>query len=288
MAEIYERVTALAEESGARLVHCCGFDAIPSDLSVLVAQETMMAEHGCYSKRVSGRMGKARGGFSGGTVASMLLAVEQAVRDKRVRRLLMDPYALYPEDLEPGEDGPEQLGARWDERFESWTAPFVMAPLNTKVVRRSNALASLIYGSDFRYDEAMLTGNRGQALVIAGAMAAFTGAAALAPARMLLKKLLPSSGEGPSPDQRERGFFEFFCHAEHPDDPDKDVRIAAKGKRDPGYGATSRMLAESGLSLAFDPLTVEGGIWTPASALGLHLVERLKKVDITFEIAPTH
>ncbi len=282
MAEVFERVSALAEESGARLVHCCGFDAIPTDLSVLVAQDTMLERHGCYARVVSGRMGKSKGAASGGTVASMMVAVEQASRDARIRKLLMDPYALYPAELAPGLDKPEQTGPRWDDRFESWTAPFVMAPLNTKVVRRSNALASLIYGEDFQYDEAMLCSSRGQALMVSGGIATTVGLAALKPTRQLLKRVLPDPGEGPDADLRESGFFEFFCHAEHPEDSDKDVRVRVYGKRDPGYGATSRMLAQSGLCLAFDDLEVEGGIWTPASALGQHLVKRLSDVDITF------
>lgn len=283
MAEIYERISALAHESGARLVHCCGFDSIPSDLSVMVAQQTMEARHGCTAKVVSGRMGRAKGGFSGGTAASLLLAVEQASRDARVRRLLKDPYALYPTELKPGDDEPDQTDVRWDDRFEAWTAPFVMASINSKVVRRSNALAQLPYGADFRYDEAQLCKSRAQALLTAGGLGLGMAAAAIGPTRQLLKKALPDPGEGPDEKLRESGFFEFFAHAEHPDDHSKDVRIQVYGQRDPGYGATSRMLAESGLCLAFDRLTVGGGIWTPASALGGHLVARLEQVDITFK-----
>jgi short subunit dehydrogenase-like uncharacterized protein len=283
MAEIYERISALAHESGARLVHCCGFDSIPSDLSVMVAQQTMEARHGCTAKVVSGRMGRAKGGFSGGTAASLMLAVEQASRDARVRRLLKDPYALYPADIPPGEDEPDQTDVRWDDRFDAWTAPFVMASINSKVVRRSNALAQLPYGADFRYDEAQLCKSRAQALLTAGGLGFGMVAAALAPTRALLKKVLPDPGEGPNETLRENGFFEFFAHAEHPEDSAKDIRIRVFGKRDPGYGATSRMLAEAGLCLAFDRLTVGGGIWTPASALGGHLVARLEKVDITFQ-----
>ena len=283
MASIFERVSPLAEETGARLIHCCGFDSIPSDLGVFVAQQSMMNKHGLFATKVSGRMGKSKGAVSGGTVASMLLAVEQAVSDPIARKVLNDPYGLYPSELSPGSDGPDQRGVRWDDRFESWTGPFVMAAINSKVVRRSNALASLVYGADFSYDESLLVDNRRSGLLMAGGMSIGMTALAIPPLRRLISKRLPQPGEGPSVSERENGFFEFFVHAHHPTDSEKDVRICVKGKRDPGYGATSRMLAQAGLSLAFDDLDVEGGIWTPASALGNHLVNRLADVDIIFE-----
>ena len=283
MASIFERVSPLAEETGARLIHCCGFDSIPSDLGVFVAQQSMMNKHGLFATKVSGRMGKSKGAVSGGTVASMLLAVEQAVSDPIARKVLNDPYGLYPLELSPGSDGPDQRGVRWDDCFESWTGPFVMAAINSKVVRRSNALASLVYGADFSYDESLLVDNRRSGLLMAGGMSIGMAALAIPPLRRLISKRLPQPGEGPSVSERENGFFEFFVHAHHPTDSEKDVRICVKGKRDPGYGATSRMLAQAGLSLAFDDLDVEGGIWTPASALGNHLVNRLADVDIIFE-----
>ena len=283
MAPIFERVSPLAEETGARLIHCCGFDSIPSDLGVFVAQQSMMNKHGLFATKVSGRMGKSKGAVSGGTVASMLLAVEQAVSDPIARKVLNDPYGLYPSELSPGSDGPDQRGVRWDDHFESWTGPFVMAAINSKVVRRSNALASLVYGADFSYDESLLVDNRRSGLLMAGGMSIGMTALAIPPLRRLISKRLPQPGEGPSVSERENGFFEFFVHAHHPTDSENDVRICVKGKRDPGYGATSRMLAQAGLSLAFDDLDVEGGIWTPDSALGNHLVNRLADVDITFE-----
>ena len=286
MASVFERVSDAAEESGARLIHCCGFDSIPSDLGVYVAQKTMMKKHGLYARSVSGRMGQSKGAVSGGTVASMLLAMEQGMSDPIARKALNDPYALYPAELEPGNDGPDQRGAQWDDSFQSWTGPFVMAAINSKVVRRSNALASLMYGADFSYDEAMLMPNRRAALLLAGGSIVGMAALAIGPLRRLIAKRLPQPGEGPTLSERENGFFEFFVQAHHPEDASKSVRIKVKGKRDPGYGATSRMLAQAGLSLAFDDLSVEGGIWTPASGLGDHLVERLARVDITFEEVP--
>jgi short subunit dehydrogenase-like uncharacterized protein len=182
MASIFERVSPLAEETGARLIHCCGFDSIPSDLGVFVAQQRMMNKHGLFATKVSGRMGKSKGAVSGGTVASMLLAVEQAVSDPIARKVLNDPVrASTHRSLALAQDGPDQRGVRWDDRFESWTGPFVMAAINSKVVRRSNALASLVYGADFSYDESLLVDNRRSGLLMAGGMSIGMAALAIPP-----------------------------------------------------------------------------------------------------------
>ena len=284
MASVYDKATTAANETGARLVHTCGFDCIPSDMGVFFAQQTMLDLHGCYAKAVSGRMGRQKGAVSGGTVASMMLAVEQGASDPMARKALQDPYSLYPPEIAPGLDGSDQSGVRWDDKFQSWTGPFVMAAINTKVVRRSNALGSLLYGSDFRYEEATLADNRRGAMLVAAGSALALLLFVLKPTRYLLKRQLPKPGEGPSKTVRETGFFEFFVHAHHPEDTSKDVRVLVKGQRDPGYGATARMLAQAGLCLAFDDLTVEGGVWTPASAMGDALVKRLADADVTFEV----
>ncbi|MBT6351769.1 MAG: NAD(P)H-binding protein, partial [Halieaceae bacterium] len=151
MAGVFEQINPIAQASGARLVHCCGFDSIPSDLSVYLLQQQFKARYGCYASHISGRMGRASGGVSGGTVASLMFVAEQASKDASIRDTVMDPYALYPANVTPGNDVPDQAGIAWDENFESWTGPFVMAAINTKVVRRSHALAGLPYGADFRY-----------------------------------------------------------------------------------------------------------------------------------------
>jgi len=283
MSAVFDAVNPVAQKSGARLVHCCGFDSIPFDLGVFVAQEAMHERFGVYARHVRGRMGKFSGAFSGGTAASMLFMMEQATRDPSVRKRMMDPYALYPAGTAPGLDESDQMGARWDEVFDSWTGPFLMAPCNTRVIRRSNALLGFPYGTDFRYDESQLCGNRFKALGLAAGLGGFMGAALFPPTRYLVKKALPSSGEGPDRAARENGHFEYFVYAHHPMDSASDIRVTVKGKRDPGYGATSRMIAQSALCLAHDDLDVGGGIWTTASAMGRTLVKRLSTVDITFE-----
>jgi len=282
MASIYEDVNRRAQASGARIVHCCGFDSIPSDLSVYLAQKTFHDRFGFYATSVSGRMGRSLGAASGGTIASMLLAVEQAASDPIIRRLMANPYALYPTNLPAGPRVDDVKKATWDEQFDSWIGPFVMATINTKVVNRSNALMGLPYGDQFRYDEAQLCKRRRQAVLLSLGSGVGMVAAALAPTRALLKKVLPKPGEGPDAALREKGFFEFFSQAHHPENPADSVRIKVSGRRDPGYGATSRMLAQSALCLAEDDLDVGGGVWTTASAMAEPLIRRLASVDVQF------
>lgn len=285
MADMILRHQDRAEASGARLVHSCGFDSVPSDLGTWFVQQAMMREHGVPAGRVRGRVGRTRGAASGGTVASLLGVLEDAGRDRRVRRIARDPYALYPPGVEPGVDGADRLGAHFDTAFDQWTGPFVMASINTRVVRRSNAVLGFPWGSDFRYDEAQLCRSRGRALGLAAASrAAFLGLA-LGPTRRLAERFLPAPGDGPDARSRERGFFEMFFHAEHPGDTRRHLRARVTGDRDPGYGATSRMLAEAAVSLAVDNPGCAGGFWTPASAFGDALIERLRRnAGMTFDL----
>ncbi len=139
-----------ASDSGARLVHCCGFDSIPSDLGCLMLQQAMQARHGSRCREIRFILRKARGGFSGGTVASLLNLVEAARNDRALRRLLADPYALCPADAHRGPGPADPSSARWDELAQSWTAPFLMGPVNSRIVHRSNALLGDAYGADFR------------------------------------------------------------------------------------------------------------------------------------------
>ena len=281
MAEVYEQIDPIAKNSGARLVHCCGFDSIPSDLSVFFLQKQFKERFGTYATHITGRMGRAAGGVSGGTVASLMYVAEQASKDPVIKERVMDPYALYPVGLAKGLDGPDQAGIAWDDNFESWTGPFVMAAINTKVVRRSHALAGLPYGADFRYDESQLCSSRAKALLSAGGLGAVMAGTFFSPTRALLKKLLPDPGEGPNETTRNNGFFEFWAHGT---DGENQLRVKVAGQRDPGYGATSRMLAQAGLCLSRDEFSVGGGIWTPASALGDRLLARLPQVDIHFSV----
>jgi len=277
---------AAAQASGARIVHCCGFDSIPSDLGTWFAQERLQARHGVYARRVRGRVGKTRGTASGGTVASLLGVIEDASRDATLRRELRNKYLLYPAGEAPGPGGSDQTGPRYDPCYERWTAPFVMALINERVVHRSNALLDFPWGRDFAYDESMLCGSRAEALTISLAVGAGLLTAGTAPGRALARKFLPAPGEGPDQEARQKGFFELFFEAEHPDDRTLNVRVKVTGDRDPGYGATSRMLGEAALCLAQDDLAVGGGVWTPASALAGNLLPRLEDhAGLSFDVA---
>lgn len=278
---------AVAEASGARLVPCCGFDSIPSDLGTWFVQQAMAERYGLSALRVHGRVGKTRGSASGGTIASMLGVLEEATADPALRRRLRDKYLLYPEGEPGGPPVTDQAGPRFDPAFDRWTAPFVMALINERVVRRSNALLGFPWSREFDYDESALCESRAQAIAVSLAMGAGLLGVSTAPGRALARRVLPAPGEGPDCEAREAGFFELFFEAEHPDGRSPGLRARVTGDRDPGYGATSRMLGEASLCLAEDSLPVGGGFWTPASALAPQLIPRLQKhAGLSFEILP--
>jgi len=278
-----------ARRSGARIVPSCGFDSIPSDLGVFYLQREMRARHGVPCRRIKGRVKGFSGGMSGGTAASMLNMLEEVQKDRSVRRLLADPYGLNPEGRRSGPDVNDSVTPAWDEDFGAWTGPFVTAAVNTRVVRRSAALLDDLYGAEFRYDEAMLTGSGPLGWALAAGLAAGLGATmalgAVGPLRRLGSRFLPAPGEGPSKKQREAGWFDLRFFGAHPEDRGKSLRARVTGDRDPGYGSTSKMLAESAVCLAKDPSDPGGGFWTPASTMGDALIERLgARAGLSFSI----
>lgn len=278
-----------ARSSGARIVHTCGFDCIPSDLGTWFIQREMRTRHGVASPHVKLRVKGFSGGASGGTIASMLNMMEEAKHDPAVTRAMNEPYSINPQGERSGPDGPERFAPQQDGDFGEWTAPFVMAGVDTKIVRRTNALLDYAYGRDFRYDEAVLMGAGAVGAAKAAAMTAGLGSgmalATVGPIRSLLASRLPSPGEGPSKEAREAGYFDLRLHAAHPTDRSLDLRAKVTGDRDPGYGSTSKMLGEAAVCLAKDDLANAGGFWTPAAAMGEPLLERLTKhAGLTFEI----
>lgn len=290
MRRMLDEHEAAARASGARIVHCCGFDSIPSDLGVWRLQQAARERHGRSAGRVRLRVKAAKGGLSGGTYASMLNIMAESRRDPDTARVLKNPYALCPPDVREGPRQPNVGGPKFDSAFGSWTAPFIMAAINTRVVHRANALQDHAYGNDFRYDEAVLAGRgfggRMKATAISAGMGAFALGASFGPTRSLLKKLvLPAPGEGPSRKEREAGFFSILVHGEV--DEGRSVRVKIRGDRDPGYGATSRMIGEAAFTLAHDvPVdSLPGGFWTPATAFGDKLIARLAEhAGVTFEV----
>jgi short subunit dehydrogenase-like uncharacterized protein len=276
--EMIEKHHAKAKETGARIVPCCGFDSIPSDLGVWMMQKQ------AHCSEIKYFLTGAKGGLGGGTAASALHQFDLA-RDKKIRRILVDPYALSPEFPEKGPGPRDSLDARYDADFKRWTGPFVMASVNTRVVRRTNALAGYPYGKDFRYSEsvAFSDGAKGRARALGlslGLKAAFV-ALAFKPSRKLAEKFLPKTGEGPSAEVRERGFFNVELLGKKIGGGELRGKVA--GVSDPGHGETSKMLAESAICLA--TTKGEGGVLTPAFALGDALIPRLRAAGMTFEVA---
>ena len=258
-------------------MHACGFDSVPSDLGALLTAQAARAD-GAELTDTTLVLVSVSGGISGGTIDSMRTMVDEARRDPGTRRLLGDPYALSPDrGAEPslGRESDVTPVGREDGR---WTGLFVMAPFNTRIVRRSNALQGWAYGRAFRYREVMAFG-RGPLgpLLAAGTTAGVAGIGlgmALPPTRALLDRVLPAPGDGPSERTRERGHFRTETTGTATNGARYRTTFAMQG--DPGYAATAVMLGETGLGLALDDLPGEGGVLTPATALGTLLVDRLR------------
>lgn len=288
MVETYEET---AKSSGARIVHCCGFDSIPSDMGVWFLQEEAEKMFGAPCQDVRMRVKTAKGEFSGGTVASMMNVAKEAAADPKLRKELANPFSLCPPDHRSRTRQPSLKGAEFDKDFGVWLAPFVMGAINTRIVHRSNALQNARYGKEFTYDEAMMTGRgikgRLAAYGITGALGGFFTASAFKPSRWVVEKFVPKPGEGPSLEAQKNGFYDLRFVGKTTDG--KTIKTKVTGDRDPGYGSTRKMLGEAGVSLAFDVAADRtGGFWTPSSLLDGKLFERLtSKAGLTFEVLET-
>ena len=288
--EMLERHEATAKKSGARIVHCCGFDSIPSDLGVYYLQEHARSKFGKPCRRVKLRVKGARGGFSGGTVASLTNVATEAAKNAALRKILADPYALCLSGPRNSAQQPDVKVATHDKDFDVWLAPFIMSGINTRVVHRSNMLSQNGYSDGFQYDEAMMTGSGAKGWAAAQGMTlglgGFLVAVALKPTRWALEKfVLPAPGEGPSPEEQRNGFYDIRFYGETEDG--QMLRAKVTGDRDPGYGSTAKMISEAAVCLAKDVPASEktGGFWTPATAFGDRLIERLEaKAGLTFEL----
>jgi short subunit dehydrogenase-like uncharacterized protein len=278
-----------ARKSGARIVHCCGFDSIPSDLGVHFLQQQARERFGHPCGEVKMRVKAIRGSFSGGTYASTMNFTREVAADPALRKEVANPYSICPEGYAPKVRQPNVKAAEFDADFDSWVAPFVMAAVNTRIVQRSNALSKQSYGADFRYDEAMLMGSglagRAKALALSAGLAGFMIAGALPPTRWALSKVLPAPGEGPSPEEQRRGFYDFRFLGKTRDGG--QLRVKVTGDRDPGYGSTAKIVGQAGACLALDLAESGrgGGFWTPATLFGDKLVDRLvEHAGLTFEV----
>ena len=291
-----ERYQPAARQSGARIVHCCGFDSVPSDIGVLFLQQHARRQWGAPATHVKMRVKTLKGGASGGTVASVINVVREAAADPALRRELLDPYALCPADHRFTVRQHAVRSAEFDRDSGTWIAPFVMAAVNERVVHRSNALANDAYGSRFAYDEAVITGTglkgRLAALTMVAGLGAFMAGVLIPPVRGLMERfLLPKPGEGPSVAAQLAGRYDlrFFGRAED----GRTLRVKVTGDRDPGYGSTGKMLGQAALSLALDcsrdgaKIGRGGGFWTPATMFDTRFVERLERhAGLRFEVLP--
>lgn len=274
MAEKIAQHSTTAQQSGARIVFSCGFDSIPFEMGVFYLQQEAQKTFGQPCTQVAGRVLQMKGTSSGGTVASFRASMAAAMNNPALIEIMKNPFALtegfqgpkQPSSSKPRED--DVLGGQW-------VAPFFMAPINTKNVHRSNKLLGHAYGEDFTYNEMVVTGPGEKGEAIAQKVAASGGG--------MTSKSAPQPGEGPSKEERESGHYEVLFVGKTADG--QTVKAGVKGDRDPGYGSTSKMIAEAALCLIKDRSDTPGGIWTPAPALGEALLDRLQaNAGLTFDL----
>ena len=288
--DMLDKYQDTAKQSGARIVNSCGFDSIPSDLGVYFTQQQAQDKFNQTCETIHMRVKAAKGGVSGGTIASMGTIFEEVGEDKARRKQVANPYLLNDDTDAPTTRQKNISKPEYDDDHKRWLAPFVMAVINTRIVHRTNQLLSYEYGREFKYDEAMWMqdGVKGKLMSygLSAGLLGFASAMMFKPSRELLSKhVLPKSGSGPSKSEQENGFFDirFFGTTTKQD----TISTKVTGDRDPGYGSTSRMLAQSALCLAQDVSqdAVAGGFWTPATAMGDKLIQRLEEhAGLSFEI----
>ena len=288
--DMMDKYQDTASQSGARIVNSCGFDSIPSDLGVYFTQQQAEKQFDEVCEKIHMRVKAAKGGLSGGTVASMATIFEEVGKDKSRRKQVANPYLLNDDADAPNVRQKNVSKPEYDSEHGRWLAPFVMASINTRIVHRTNQLTDYEYGREFKYDEAMWMkdGVKGQltSYALSAGLFGFATTMMFKPSRELLSKhVLPKSGSGPSKSEQENGYFDirFFGYTASND----SISTKVTGDRDPGYGSTSRMLAQSALCLAQDisHQDVKGGFWTPASAMGDKLIARLEEHSgLSFEV----
>jgi len=279
-----------AETKKIKIVNSCGFDSIPSDLGVYYIQKELSKSNSTRGKRIEMRVAGAKGGISGGTYASLSNVRKEASMDKNIYKTLMNPYGLNPIGKMVGPDKPDLKTILHDKCSDNWIAPFVMASINTKIVRRSNALTNFEYGKDFFYSEATLcgTGNLGKikAYLVSFPLLILAMAKPGSFLKKIIDLILPLPGEGPSKQNREAGFFNFRFYVDTENGKKRVAKVT--GDMDPGYGSTSKMIAESAVCLAKDSLPEFGGVLTPSVAMGDHILNRLRKnAGLTFNLKKT-
>ena len=284
------RYQSKALESGARIVHCCGFDSIPSDMGVWYLQQQAQQQFGVVATDIRMRVKGMRGVASGGTIASIINLTKEAVKSKDLRKELANPFSICPSDHNFKMCQRNVITPEYDVESGRWAAPFIMAGVNTRVVHRSNFLSGKAYGDNFKYDESMLMGKgikgriRASGFVVG--LGVFLVGVVIKPTRWIMENyMLPKPGEGPSLSAQKKGFYDirFIGKTEK----GQIIKTKVTGDCDPGYASTSKMLGQAGLSLAFDISKEEkgGGFWTTATVFDQRFIDRLvSKAGLEFEI----
>ena len=269
MHKIISECSSEAKETGARVVFSCGFDSIPFDLGVLFVQEEVMSKLNKYAPSVRGRVRAMNGEFSGGTAASMKATMAALQSDPELINILVNPHALC--DGFQGVQQDDDSKPVYDEELNTWVAPFFMAPINTKNIHRSNKLMNHIYGENFKYNEMWIQGPGEEGKAAAEFISTMNP---LGDA--------PEPGDGPSRESRENGNYDvLFCA----DVDGETIKASVSGDMDPGYGSTSKMIAESAVCLVKDCEDLAGGIYTPAASMGKKLIKRLESnAGLTFKL----
>ena len=276
-----------AKSKKIKIVNSCGFDSIPSDMGVYFIQNEIKKTYKNYANFIKMRVAGIRGGISGGTYGSINNLLKEAYSNKKIFRVLNNPYGLNPKNKMEGMDKKDLRNIIFDKESNSWIYPFIMAGINTKIVRRSHALTNFQYGKDFRYEEAMMSG-KGISGLLKAILAVFPLAMIGLNPNSFLKKIvnsyMPKPGEGPGLEKRKNGFYNLRFYVTI--DERRKAFAKVVGDNDPGYGSTSKMLAESALCLAFDKLPENYGVVTPSIAMGKQLLERLRNnAGLNFQIS---
>ena len=273
-----------AKNKKIRIVNSCGFDSIPSDMGVYFIHKNL-PDVNIKLDNISMRLSGFKGSLSGGTYASMNNIITEASKDSLIRKILTNPYGLNPEGQRSGPDKRDLNKVKYDEDSKSWIAPFMMAGINTKIVRRSNALSNYSYGKNFTYDESIMTGDgfRGRIKAIISVLPLiFLSAKPGSLLKRIFNFFTPKPGQGPNENERENGYYSMRFYIRYNDKSRALVRVT--GDRDPGYGSTSKMLAESAICLSKDSLKDTYGVITPSIAMGDQILDRLQaKAGLTFK-----
>ena len=273
-----------AKNKKIRIVNSCGFDSIPSDMGVYFIHKNL-PDVNIKLDNISMRLSGFKGSLSGGTYASMNNIITEASKDILIRKILTNPYGLNPEGQRSGPDKRDLNKVKYDDDSKSWIAPFMMAGINTKIVRRSNALSNYSYGKKFTYDESVMTGDgfKGRIKAIISVLPLiFLSAKPGSLLKRIFNYFTPKPGQGPNENERENGYYSMRFYIRYNDKSRALVRVT--GDRDPGYGSTSKMLAESAICLSKDSLKDTYGVITPSIAMGDQILDRLQaKAGLTFK-----